>query len=456
MKVMKFGGGCLRDAEGLERAAVIIQAESRPPVVVVSAVKGVTDRLLEAAADAARNERRIPAAARSICETHLDLASRTIAEPAARKAFGRACAAAGRKIERLLYGIAFTGEAQPAVRSRILSFGERLAAHLLAGVLAGRGLPARALESDRIGMRTDDDLENATIRMDAFRRAFAPTARKIRSRAYLPVVTGFFGVTDSRRVSLFGRNGSDYSASVLAAVLEAKDLEIWKDVDGFMTADPKIVPGARPVRRLSFYEAAELSYFGARILHPRTLEPLLGTRVAVRIKSLFDPDGAGTEIVRRGRAGGRVVKGITSDRTIALLRIHGPGVGYKPGIIARLGRDLAARGINIHSILTSQTCINLIVGSADARRSLDALRPLEGGVIRRVDGREDAALIGIVGQGFLKTAGLAARIFAAVAWAGINVEMIAAGASEVAAYFIVRARDAGRAVAALHREFFGR
>jgi aspartate kinase len=454
MKVMKFGGGCLKDARSFSQAAAIIAREEARPAVVVSAVSGVTDGLLEACRRAERSERGIPAGLQKIRSVHASLVENLIGDPDLRRRALRIIEARLRKAERLLYGIAYTSEATPSTRSHLLSHGERLAAHLLALILTDRGAPARALESDGIGMITDDTAENATVDLLRFRRNLSHVLPVSRRGKEIPVVTGFFGVTPRGRVATFGRNGSDYSAAVLAHGLEAERLEIWKDVEGFMSADPRRVAGAKKIGRLSYYEAAELSYFGARILHPRTLEPLRGLTIQVVIKSFWEPDRRGTLVLPAGPARRNVIKSVAANPNVALLRIHGPGVGYKPGIIGSLGQRLSALGINIYSIITSQTCINLVVDRRDAARGREALRAERGGVIEGVDLEDDIALIAAVGQGLRHRRGLAARIFSAVARAGVNVEMISSGASEVATYFIVDKRDQDKALQALHREFF--
>ena len=279
-------------------------------------------------------------------------------------------------------------------------------------------------------------------------------ARALARKKVAPVITGFFGVTPDGRTATFGRNGTDYSAAVIAWGLRARALEIWKDVEGFMSADPKVVKGAAIIDRLSYSEAAELSYFGAKILHPRTLEPLSGLDIEVRIKNLYDPESPGTEIAPNGRASRDVIKSVTANTKIALLRIRGRGVGIKPGIIGEIGRRLGRDGVNIFSIITAQTCINLLVDRKDARKGYDSLKAIAGGVIESVDLEEDVALIAAVGEGFLARKGLAARIFSAVSRADINVEMISTGASEVAAYFIVDRKDTEKTLLALHKEFF--
>ena len=453
-KIMKFGGGCLKDAETIDRAAAIVGSECPRPAVVVSAISGVTDILLAALADAKKDEAGIPASIQTLRDIHAEIARRTLKDERRREDALHAIELRLKKVQRLLHGVAYTGEITPAVRARVLSFGERLSALLFAAVLADRGAKSVSLESEEIGLITDHNLENATVDLKLFRRKFAPMARAWARNGTIPVITGFFGATPDGKTATFGRNGTDYSAAVIAFGLRARALEIWKDVEGFMSADPKVVKRAAMIDRLSYGEAAGLAYFGAKILHPRTLEPLAGLDISVRIKNLFDPDGPGTEISPEGYARNDVIKSITSNRQIALLRIRGRGVGFKPGIIGEIGRRLASDGVNIYSIITSQTCINLLVDRKEARRSHEALRAMAGGVIEAVDLNEDVALIAAVGEGLQGRKGLAARIFAAVSRADVNVEMISTGASEVAAYFIVDRDDADTAIRALHREFF--
>jgi aspartate kinase len=456
MIVMKFGGGCLKDAEDFVRAAEAVGRGPGRRAVVVSAASGVTDMLLEAGRRAELGEGAVDGDLRALEGRHRSLCAALAGDPRSRTETLAGIEAGLKRVRRLLYGISYTAEMTPAARSHLVSYGERLSALILAAVLRARGVPARRFESDRIGMVTDETVEDATVDPAAFRTNLRSALRPVRPGGLVPVITGFFGITPRGRVATFGRNGTDYSAAVVARALDADRLEIWKDVEGFMSADPKVVPGARRIGRLSPYEAAELSYFGARILHPRTLEPLEGGSTTVVIKDLFHPDRPGTRVLPGGEPRGRVIKSVTSNPNVALLRIHGPGVGYKPGVIALIGRRLAERNINIYSVITSQTCINLLLDRKDAGPSREALGPERGGVIERLDLEDDVALIAAVGEGLRRTKGLAARIFSAVWREGINVEMISTGASEVASYFIVKRPEANRAVRALHREFFGR
>jgi aspartate kinase len=393
---------------------------------------------------------------RRIKETHERIANEAIRSKETRNATVRALDAKFQKLERLLFGVSYTEEVTDRTKALIVSFGERLAVILMQGVLEDQGTQAKALEADAIGIITDASFENATADLPAVKRNLKRSLLPLLRKGVVPVITGYFGCTPEGKITTFGRNGSDYSAAVVAYGLGADRLEIWKDVEGFMTADPKFVPGAKQVDRLSYYEAAELSYFGARILHPRTVEPLIDADIPIHIRSVEDPAAEGTIIHRAGAEREDVIRSVTCNRDIAVLKIHGAGVGHKPGIIGELGKRLSESGINIYSVITSQTCINLLLHKNDAARGLQELGKLSGGVIEKVDVLDSMSLIAVVGEGLLKTKGLAAKVFTAVAREKVNVEMISAGASDVAYYFIVDRKDLEKAINAVHSEFYGK
>ncbi|MBN2345943.1 MAG: aspartate kinase [Candidatus Aminicenantes bacterium] len=452
-KVMKFGGGCLRDGRSFARACAIIDGQPRV-TVVVSAVSGVTELLLSAIDQAKRQEKSIPAILSRLAEKHRAVIEGVCPPGRGKKRLQGAIASQLSQVGRLLTGIACHRDLTPGVRSRLLSHGERLAARLLAGILESRGTRAKALDAHRAGICTDGNHANASIDRGRTRRILRARVVPLLRRGVVPVIPGFFGRGPDGAITLLGRNGSDYSAAAVAYALGAQSLEIWKDVDGFMSADPSLVPTARRLRRLSFAEAAELSYFGARILHPRTVEPLAGIRTRVFVRNMGEPGSAGSEIVA-GCSGRREdVAGIAANRHLAIIRVHGAGIGSKPGLLAAVSSLLGGAGINIHSVLTSQTCINLLLDPADARSGLKKIKAAANGVIRKVELEERLALIGVVGERIMERKGIYARIFSAVARERINVEMAAAGASSVACYFLVQRADMDRAVRAVHDEFF--
>jgi aspartate kinase len=267
-------------------------------------------------------------------------------------------------------------------------------------------------------------------------------------------VPGFFGVSERGDITTFGRGGSDYSSAVVAAAMNAEVLEVWKDVPGYMSADPKFIPEAQIIPFLSYDEAAELSYFGAKILHPRTIEPLRKTKLNIAVKNTMNPDAPGSLITSRSPQTGSLIKSVAHDTDIAILKVQGSGVGARPGVLARVSGTLTESGINIKSVVTSQTCISLLLAGKDLDKGYHAIKGLSPRPYRRLEKVQDVALVGIVGEGLLRRKGIAGRCFTAVARRGVNVEMIVLGPSEVALYFIVRNKDLKKTVEAIHGTFF--
>jgi len=455
MRVAKFGGGCLRTPEDLINVAKILKTgQPESTVLVVSALHGVTDLLYNCIDSALASEGSIPESMNTIRTRHVEVIDQAIHDRSVQNGVRLVIEKRLKKLERLLYGLAYIGEVTASVLVLVLSQGERLAVDILTGVLHDQGLKVKALESDSIGLVTDRVFENATANIPATKINLEKQILPLLDEEIIPVVTGFFGCTDSGQPTSLGRNGSDYSAAIIAHCLNFPTLDIWKDVNGFMTTDPEFTDTAVPITHLSYDEAAELSYFGAKILHPRTVEPLRGSNIEIRIRNFRDPTGICTIILPDGFAKEDVIKSVTCNRDIAVLKVHGAGVSYKSGIIGEIGNRLSGKPINIYSVITSQTCINLLVDARDAGRSRAALEPLIGGVIERIDLSDDVALIAVVGEGVITTKGLAARVFSAVAGSGVNVEMFSAGASDVAYYFIVKQDDMAAAIKAVHRSFF--
>lgn len=455
MKAMKFGGGCLRDERDFLKVAKIIKSEKESLTVVVSAVYGITDLLIEAMEKALISEKEIDKIVEKIKDVHFGIIERGIIKNKSRAMLRKEIGSRIGNLKRNLYGICYTSEITDSVRAMILSYGERLSTFLLSGILNSERILAEAFESDKIGIVTDESYDNASANLQKVERNLKATLLPFLERGIVPIISGYFGCTPSGKVSLFGRNGSDYSASIIAYALDASSLEIWKDVDGFMSAEPKIVEKAKTLEKLSYREAAELAYFGAKILHPRTVEPISIKKIPLFIKNIKEPEKVGTLITHERKESENIIKSVTYNRNISILRVQGAGVGYKPGVISEIGKRLSEKRINIHSIITSQTCINLIIDRNDSEKSLKCLKPLEGGVIEKIDKMEDVALIAVVGEGISQKEGIAGRVFSAVAREGVNIEMMSGGASEVAYYFIVKEGLVERVIKAVHREFFG-
>jgi aspartate kinase len=271
----------------------------------------------------------------------------------------------------------------------------------------------------------------------------------------VPVLTGFFGADEQGRTTVFGRGGSDYTAAVVASALDAESLELWKDVYGFNSADPKIVEDAHVVPFLSYEEAAEMAYFGAKVLHPLSIWPVSEKGIPVWVGNIDDTQKMrGTWITRKEDVQETVVKCVAHSRSVAILKIHGSGIGLEYGVLSKLVTALSDAHINIKSVITSQTSIALLLDKADLKKAHQILAALREKTVESIEPLSDIGLVACVGKGMITTQGIAGKVFGAVAKEGINVEMISSGASETAYYFIVKKENLDRAVRAIHGAVF--
>ncbi|MBI4173374.1 MAG: aspartate kinase [Candidatus Aenigmarchaeota archaeon] len=439
--VMKFGGGILTDAGSLERLAAIVQSRAkRSNVLVVSAVNGVTDRLIAFLDGGVDDEGSVE---RFIDET----ASRheiMLAGITADAAFADSI----RKLGRLLYGICYTQEVSERIRNLALSFGERLAAIMVARKLAASGIKARELFAEQAGIVAAAGLASGACRFAETRQNIG-TITGLLNQGIVPVITGFYGIDANGDVVLFGRGGTDYSAGIMAKVLDADLLEVWKDVPGFLSADPKLIPQARKLDEISFSEAEELGYFGAKILHPRTIDCIRGTKVTAHICNFFDPDARGTRIVAKRQRRNRVSSVSCKDGICVISVASGAMVGV-PGVLGRLFGTLAESGIVVDAVSTSQVAIAFTIDRHDLPNALQVLGQLQGSIIESVQVFENAALIGIVGEEFMANDGMAARILSSVAQAGVRPLMILDPASNNSISLVTKSADAQKAARAIY------
>ncbi len=449
--VAKFGGACVSQPEMYDRVAAILKADPGRRFVVVSAIQGVTDSLVQTISRP-REEKEIDQYIADLKRRHRALLPAPLED---RGRTAEALETLATKLGRLLYGIAFTEEITPRIRDFVLSFGERLSAQVVAANLCSRGLAAEAFEADQIGLMTDENYGNATALLDDTRAHMAPFLLRQAEAGHVSVITGFFGLSPEGKTATFGRGGSDYSAAVVANALGLKSVEIWKDVGGFMSADPKIVPEAFPLSVLSYDEAAELSYFGAKVLHPRAVQPARACGASLFLKDIYRPGDTGTRIGPDTVDTSGDVKSVSYVRDLATLKVYATGLGSDEALLSRSSTALANLGVNIYSAATSQTCVAFLIESDAVGRAKKALARIGGLSLEKVEASPHAALICFVGEGIGHTHGIAARVFRAVAELGINVQFITAGASMVAYQFSVDTKDLERALRAVHEEFFG-
>jgi aspartate kinase len=454
MKVIKIGGGCLKGKQTIAHIIDLIADRGRGHILVLSALNGVTDSLIQGMSEALEDDRAIPNIIGHLKNKHMVVARHLISRRGDLREFSRDLSDSISALERLYYGLSFTKEATPRMRDVITSFGERFAVKLLTYALRARNLHTIYRMPEEIGLVTDGRFGDSTANLRKTRQNLQRNLKPLLNERMTLLIPGFFGVSEGGDVTTFGRGGSDYSAAVVAVTMQADILEVWKDVAGFMSADPKLVPEAQLIPVLSYEEAAELSYFGAKILHPRTVEPIRRTRLNIAVKNTLNPDAAGSLITARSPRPKSVIKSVAHETDIGILKIHGSSVGARPGILAYVASQLTGSGINIKSVVTSQTCISFLLAQSDLEAGYNALRSLRPRPYRRIERLDDVALISIVGEGLVRRKGIAARCFTAVAKCHVNVEMISFGPSPVALYFLTRNKDLNKAIKAIHSEFF--
>jgi len=453
MIVMKFGGTSVGSVAMLERCCQIIADAPPERVVVISAMRGITDGILDVLQAARADEGAIAPFLASARKRHLDVAREMGLNETQLTALSHDIETVLQRLERLLYGIAYTEEVTGRTKDMAVSFGERLSVRLLAALLCARGVQAEAVDADEAGMLTDGVFGNATPIMPAISRNLALSLGGRVDKGITPIMTGFFGSDSAGRVTTFGRGGSDYAASIIAAALKAERLEVWKDVNGFLTADPRILEDAHAIDHMTYDEAAELAGIGAQVLHPRTVEPLKDIHIPILVKNTGEPNVAGTLISDDAPVSRRALRSIASKSHLAILKLYGPGMGYTPGIGERVFDRLGKAGVNVYNMAASQASFALLIHEDDLQTGLKALEGMHEGIVQSVEGLTDMTLVCVVGAGIGMTHGTAGKIFAAVGQADVNVEMISVGASDIALNFVVKRADRDACIRAVHDAF---
>jgi aspartate kinase len=362
------------------------------------------------------------------------------------------------RFEKLCVGVSMVHELTPRILDAISGTGEMLAAPLLAAAIAARGLPAAPIDATEV-IVTTDQFGSAEPLMAETRASMAARLRPMIDRGEVPVVTGFIGATRDGVLTTLGRGGSDYSASIVGAALDADEVWIWTDVDGVMTANPSEVPGARTLAQISYSEASELAYYGAKVLHYKTILPAFRQRIPVRILNSFNPAHPGTRVSVEGDPSAPGVKAVTSIRNVSLIAISGTGMQGIPGIVAKTFDVVAAQQANVLMIsqASSENNICFVISSAEAPPVVKALRAaldveLARGHIEEI-AAAPVAIVAAIGDRMRGTPGIAATVFGALGAEGINVIAISQGSSERNISLAVADADAARAVSALHAAF---
>lgn len=454
---MKFGGTSVGDADCIQRVAGIVEPRhvaGDEVVLVVSACSGITDQIIAMANEVVKSKELPPVetflAAMRVRHIKLlaDVAPDYVDEVTAviEDRIGR--------LQNILSAVYTLKELTPRSRDYIMSFGERLSAPIVSAALRQVGIPSVVLDGAEAGIITTANHGTA--------RVLPASESSIRSRVVpllaesVPVIMGFMGATEQGVTTTLGRGGSDYSAAIIGAGIDADEIWVWTDVDGVMTSDPRIVRDARVLDDISYLEVMELSYFGAKVLHPRSVEPAMQKNIPVRVRNTFRPECPGTLILRKEHLEKRVVKAIALIERVVLININGAQMIGRPGVARTIFEALAEREVNIMIISqgSSEANISLIIDESHLDAAMCALTPLvKGGTVREATYDRDVAAVAVVGAGMAGTPGTGGRIFSALGQAGINVTMISQGSSEVNISFVVKGGDGKRALQVLHDEF---
>jgi bifunctional aspartokinase / homoserine dehydrogenase 1 len=462
LRILKFGGTSVGDAPSIEQVVEIVRNSSLEitSVVVVSAMNGVTNKLLEAATLSAASDReKISSIFKDLHKRHDAAASELIHSVGERNRIGDKMGELLQEGERVCRGVMHVRQLTPQARDLVLSIGERLSALLVAGALAERGLPSVAIDATEVVV-TDEHHGSAEPLMETTRERCDARIRPLLQQGVIPVVTGFIGATLQGAITTLGRGSSDFSATILGAALDAHEIVIWTDVDGVLSADPRMVPGACSIPEMSYQEAAELAHFGAKVMHPKIFTPLQKSGIPLWVRNTFAPAKLGTKITPSGTACAQGALAITAKSDVALVVVGGPGNPVAPDTLQRIFATAAA--IQSEVLLISQTSsqseVRFVIPAASADDTVEALQreftsePAQENP-EPITLDSCVALITLVGQNMSAASGLAARTFRALDRENIRIIAIANGSSESNLSFLVARKDMQTALVAAHQAF---
>jgi aspartokinase/homoserine dehydrogenase 1 len=461
VKVLKFGGSSVADGNRIKSATAIIAEAARKDrvAVVFSALKGVTDRLITLARKAEEGSEGVKEELESIRTQHFD-AARVLFGPTDQASALTPLAIMFNELEEILHGVELIRECSARTMDLVMSFGERLSCSIAVRYLCAQGISAALLDARDI-VRTDENFGSAAV---DFAKTYPLIREKLEKMTCIAVIPGFVGATAKGVTTTLGRNGSDYTASIIGAGVDAKVIEIWTDVDGVLSADPRLVPEAFVIPTISSEEAMELSYFGAKVIHPYTMVPAVEKSIPILIKNTFNPGAPGTLIAPSNmitRESTLPITGIASIEGISLVNIEGGGMMGIPGFAARIFAALAREGINIIMIsqASSEHTICLVFRTTEGERALTTLNrelapELNSRRIERFEMMRELLIVAVIGENMHGTPGMAGRLFSALGRVGINILVIAQGSSERNISFVIEEKNHALALRTIHAEFF--
>ena len=458
--VLKYGGTSLSSPSDIRNVAknVASLAKNNEIVVVCSAIDGVTDDLIRISTMIEqRNKNDATKTLDNVIKKHKQFANQTIKSSTIKKQLLEKLNIDVLELQELVRGLTLLKEVSTRSLDYLISFGERLSDDLVSFSLQDLKNKSTALNGKEVGIVTDSNFGESRPLMDTTRIRISNTLGSLLSKKVIPVVGGFAGADQHGNITTFGRGGSDYTATIIASCINADEIWLMSDVEGLMTADPKLVKNARLLSEVSYAEAIEMAQFGAKQIHPRTFEPILSKKIPMRIRSTFDTKNTGTIVTASpSERTKRTVKCVSAIRNIGLIDLSGGITFAAPGTAAKIFTTLAEKNVNVLMVSSnpSESSLSLIVKKSDLEKAVTSLEMnLLGKTVKKIDATPSVSIVAVIGSGMRGTVGVASKVFSAVHKVNANVMMIAQGSSELNLAFVVKDSDCKSVVQSLHTEF---
>ena len=451
MIVMKFGGTSVEDAKAIRTLSTLVERErGRHPVVVVSACAGVTNQLLAIAHAAGNGNKEEALKILSAVEARHTKIIAELLDKETAQSLGTRIIEDCEQIARLVSGVAVLGELTPRSLDTFAAFGERFSSLMIHQYFESQNIKSFWVDA-RQCMVTDDHFTKAAVDFDRTQNKLKEIIHPKISKGYVVITQGFIGATPDGITTTIGRGGSDYSAAIIGSLLQAEDIQIWTDVDGILTCDPSLVKDAKRIKIMSFNEAAELAYFGARVLHPETILPAVKKNIPVRVLNSKNPDSSGTVIVSKPKTDRHnIVKSIAYKEGVTMISIVSSRMFLATGFLENVFDVFHKYGTVVHTVATSEVSVTATID--DTRHLQEIVKELKRFSTVTVADRK--AIICVVGDNLRNTVGIASRILRAIADAEVNINMISQGASEINISFVIDEEHITQAVRSLHAELF--
>ena len=458
--VLKFGGTSISSPNDIRNVAKTVAslAKNNEIVVVCSAVDGVTDDLIRISTMIEqRNKTDAAKILDSVIKKHKQFAAQTVKSSTIKKQLLEKMNSDILELQELVRGLTLLKEVSTRSLDYLISFGERLSDDLVSFSLQEHKKKSTALNGKEVGIVTDSNFGESRPLMDTTRIRISKTLGSLLSKKIIPVVGGFAGADQHGNITTFGRGGSDYTATIIASCINADEIWLMSDVQGLMTADPKLVKNAKLLNEVSYSEAIEMALFGAKQIHPRTFEPILSKKIPMRIRSTFDTKNTGTIVTASPSAKTKkTVKCVSAIRNVGLIDLSGGITFAAPGTATKIFTTLSEKNVNVMMVSSnpSESSLSLIVKKSDLEKAVTTLEMnLLGKTIKKIDATPNVSIIAVIGSGMKGTVGVASKVFSAAQKANVNVIMIAQGSSELNLAFVVKDAYCKSVVQALHDEF---